>query len=315
MGKKIVKAPLKSGVAKVPVVMQMEALECGAACLCMILAYYGKWIPLEQSRKDCGISRDGSKASYILRAARGYGLEAKGYRFEPEELRERGTFPCIIHWEFNHFVVCTGFKGNKVCLNDPARGNYTVSMERFDEAFTGVCIQFAPGEGFEPSGKQRSMFSFALKRLKGTRSAVLFVVITAVIASLAGIISTGFSRVFLDKLLTGDEPGWVTPFFIGLGLLVLLQLIAAWIQAVYSFRLEGKLAVTSNVSYMWKVMHLPMEFFGQRMAGDIQIRKEANSGISIEIVDTLAPLALNMVMMIVYFVVMLRYSWILTLTA
>ena len=118
MGKKIVKAPLKSGVAKVPVVMQMEALECGAACLCMILAYYGKWIPLEQSRKDCGISRDGSKASYILRAARGYGLEAKGYRFEPEELRERGTFPCIIHWEFNHFVVCTGFKGNKVCLND-----------------------------------------------------------------------------------------------------------------------------------------------------------------------------------------------------
>jgi ABC-type bacteriocin/lantibiotic exporter with double-glycine peptidase domain len=124
-------------------------------------------------------------------------------------------------------------------------------MERFDEAFTGVCIQFAPGEGFEPSGKQRSMFSFALKRLKGTRSAVLFVVITAVIASLAGIISTGFSRVFLDKLLTGDEPGWVTPFFIGLGLLVLLQLIAAWIQAVYSFRLEGKLAVTSNVSYMW----------------------------------------------------------------
>lgn len=313
MGKKIVKAPLKSGVAKVPVVMQMEALECGAACLCMILAYYGKWIPLEQSRKDCGISRDGSKASYILRAARGYGLEAKGYRFEPEELRERGTFPCIIHWEFNHFVVCTGFKGNKVCLNDPARGNYTVSMERFDEAFTGVCIQFAPGEGFEPSGKQRSMFSFALKRLKGTRSAVLFVVITAVIASLAGIISTGFSRVFLDKLLTGDEPGWVTPFFIGLGLLVLLQLIAAWIQAVYSFRLEGKLAVTSNVSYMWKVMHLPMEFFGQRMAGDIQIRKEANSGISIEIVDTLAPLAINMVMMIVYFVVMLRYSWILTL--
>ena len=189
-----------------PVVMQMEALECGAACLCMILAYYGKWIPLEQSRKDCGISRDGSKASYILRAARGYGLEAKGYRFEPEELRERGTFPCIIHWEFNHFVVCTGFKGNKVCLNDPARGNYTVSMERFDEAFTGVCIQFAPGEGFEPSGKQRSMFSFALKRLKGTRSAVLFVVITAVIASLAGIISTGFSRVFLSIAAQSRRP-------------------------------------------------------------------------------------------------------------
>lgn len=313
MVKNKVRTPVRSGVAKVPVVMQMESLECGAACLCMVLAYYGKWIPLEQARKDCGVSRDGSKASYILRAARSYGLEAKGYRFEPEELRERGTFPCIIHWEFNHFVVCNGFKGDKVCLNDPAKGNYTVSMERFDEAFTGICIQFAPGEDFEPSGKQRSMLGYAVKRLKGTGPAALFVVIMTVITSLTGIISTGFSRVFLDKLLTGDEPGWVHPFFLGLGLLILLQLIAAWIQAVYSYRLEGKLAVTGNVDYMWKIMHLPMEFFEQRMAGDIQMRKEANSGISIEIVSTLAPMALNMVMMIVYFVVMLRYSRILTL--
>ena len=109
MGKtKPIPKPLTKGVAKVPVVMQMEALECGAASLTMILAYYGKWLPLEQVRSDCGVSRDGSNAKNVLRAARSYGLKAKGYRFEPEALKTYGTFPCIIHWNFNHFVVLNG---------------------------------------------------------------------------------------------------------------------------------------------------------------------------------------------------------------
>ena len=117
-----IKQPVRKGVAKVPVVMQMEALECGAASLCMIMAYYDKWIPLEQVRADCGVSRDGSSAKNVLKAARSYGMTAKGYRFEPEELREEGKFPCIVHWEFNHFVVCDGFKGDKVYLNESNPG-------------------------------------------------------------------------------------------------------------------------------------------------------------------------------------------------
>ena len=134
------KEPLTSGVAKVPVVMQMEALECGAASLTMILAYYNKWVPLEQVRAACGVSRDGSKATNILKAARSYGFTAKGYRFEPEALKENGKFPCIVHWNFNHFVVLNGFKGNKAYINDPAKGSYSLSMEAFDEAFTGICL-------------------------------------------------------------------------------------------------------------------------------------------------------------------------------
>ena len=144
------KAPITKGVAKVPVVMQMEALECGAASLAMILAYYGKWIPLEQVRLDCGVSRDGSNARNVLRAARSYGLAAKGYRYEPEDLKKSGKFPCIIHWNFNHFVVLNGFRGDKAVLNDPAKGTYTVSMKAFDEAFTGICLFFEPGEDFKP---------------------------------------------------------------------------------------------------------------------------------------------------------------------
>ena len=308
-----IKTPIQKGVAKVPVVMQLEALECGAACLCMLMAYYGKWIPLEQVRSDCGVSRDGSNARNILKAARSYGMNAQGARAEPKALREKGTFPCIIHWEFNHFVVCDGFRGDKVYLNDPAKGAYSVSMERFDEGFTGILLMIEPGEGFEPGGRPKSMLTFAKERLKGTGPAMAFVVLTTVIASLTGIVSSGFSRAFLDYLLPGTNPEWVTPFFIGLGLLSLIQLAAAWIEAVYSLRINGKMAAVGNAAYMWKIMKLPMEFFSQRMAGDIQGRKAGNAAIAKDIMETLAPLFLNTVMMIFYFVVMIRYSWLLTL--
>ncbi len=313
MNDKRIKSPVTKGVAKVPVVMQMEALECGAACLCMILAYYSKWIPLEVVRADCGVSRDGSSARNVLKAARSYGMEANGYRYEPQELMEEGRFPCIIHWEFNHFVVLDGFRGGKAYLNDPARGNYSVSMERFDEAFTGIVLMLSPGEGFEPGGKPKSVLDFARRRLKGAEAAVAFVVLASVISALVNIVDAGFSRAFLDYLLPGQNPGWVAPFFIGLGLLTLIQLSAAWIQAVYSLRLNGKMAAVGNSEYIWKVLRLPMEFFSQRMAGDIQSRQAANASIASGVVNSVAPLLLNTAMMIFYLVVMVRYSWLLTL--
>ena len=304
--------PVQKKVARVPVVMQMEALECGAASLCMILAYYGKWVPLEQVRADCGVSRDGSNARNIALAAMSYGMEVHAYRLEPEQLRSEGTFPCIVHWEFNHFIVCDGFRGDKVYLNDPARGSYTVSRERFDEGFTGIAMMMKPGERFTPGGKPRSVLSFARKRLQGAGPALVFVAATTVIASMAGILNAGFSRVFLDQLLQGRNQNWFIPFMAGLGVLTVLQIVAAWIQAVYSLRLNGKMAAVGSTSYMWKVLKLPIEFFSQRMAGDIQIRKESNASIASTVVNTLAPLVLNTAMMVFYFVVMIRYSWLLT---
>ena len=145
-----IKSPVRKGVAKVPVIMQMEALECGAACLAMVTAYYNKWIPPEQVRLDCGVSRDGSNARNIMAAARSYGFEAKGYRVEPEALRDAAFFPCIIHWNFDHFVVLNGFRGNKAVINDPARGTVRLDMQTFDESFTGVAILLQPGEDFTP---------------------------------------------------------------------------------------------------------------------------------------------------------------------
>ena len=308
-----IKHPLTKGVAKVPVVMQMEALECGAASLAMVCAYYNKWIPLEQIRVDCGVSRDGAKAKNLLVAARSYGFTAKGYRYEPDDLKKNGKFPCIIHWNFNHFVVLDGFKGKKAVINDPAKGNYTVSMETFDKSFTGICLMFEPNENFVPSGKRKSVLSFAVKRLSGAKVAVAFVVFTTLISALIGVITPAFSRIFMDRLLTHESPDWFYPFLIALSAMSALQLVISALETYYSNRINGKLATVGSSTFLWKVLHLPMEFFSQRLAGDIQGRQGSNAGIANSVVNTFTPLALNAIMMVFYLVVMIRYSWILTL--
>jgi NHLM bacteriocin system ABC transporter peptidase/ATP-binding protein len=307
------KNPVNKGVVKVPVVMQMEALECGAASLTMILAYYGLWVPLEQVRKDCGVSRDGSRASNILKAARGYGLKAQGYRFEPESLREKGTFPCIIHWEFNHFVVLDGFKGKRAYLNDPAKGSYSVSLEQFDESFTGVCIMFEPGEDFVPGGKPKSILGFAKRKLRGAEAAIAFVVLTTVITSFMGVVEPVFSRIFMDRLLTGESPGWFYPLLGAMCIATVISLVVEWINAIYTLKINGKLAVVSNSEYFWHVLKLPMEFFSQRMAGDISMRQSTNEDIANTMVSVIAPLFLNTVMMLFYLVAMIKYSPLLTI--
>ena len=308
MKDKSARKPVARGVARVPVVIQLEALECGAASLTMILAYYGKYIPLEQVRADCGVSRDGAKAVNILKAARSYGLTAQGYRYEPEALRESGRFPCIIHWNFNHFVVLCGFRGSRAVINDPGKGNYTVPMAEFDRAFTGVCLMFEPGEAFVPSGKPKSLWGFARRKLTGTGAAFALVVITTVITSLIGVITPGFSNVFADYLLTGKRPEWFAPFIAGMAGLVLIQIVITWIQKVYTLKTDGKIAVVSNSDYMWHVLRLPMEFFSQRMAGDVLGRKTQNASIANTLISIFAPLMIQRFMMLFYLLVMLRYS-------
>lgn len=306
--KKTKKQPVSGGVAKVPVIMQMEALECGAASLAMVLAYYQKWIPLEQVRLDCGVSRDGSNMKNVYLAAKNYGLDVHGYQMEVDTLKNQGTFPCIIHWDFNHFVVLDGFKGNKAVLNDPARGLVQVSMEEFDESFTGLVLTFAPSEAFEPSGKRKSTVAFAKKRLKGAGAAVAFIVLTTVITYLFGIIQPVMSRIFYDQLLTGRSPDWLYPFIVVLSLITVFQIIVQWAQAIYNLKINGKMAIEGNASFMWKVLRLPMEFFSQRLTGDIMQRQGTNASIAATLVDTVAPLVLNTVMMFFYLIIMLRYS-------
>ena len=303
----------KNRIAKTPVVMQMEALECGAACLTMILAHYGKWLPLEQVRADCGVSRDGSKAGNLLKAARSYGLEAKGYKAGLEAVKNLDRLPCIIHWNLNHFVVLCGFRGNCAYINDPARGSVRVSMEEFDKSYTGIVLGFTPAEGFQPDGKRASTLVFARKRLAGAGAAIIFVMLTGVIGSVFTLLSPAFSRFFMDRLLTGENDELLLPFIALVAGVSLLQILVAAVRALYSLKINGKMAVIGSGSFLWKVLKMPMEFFSQRMTGDILTRHRANETIAKQLVNTLAPLLLSAVMMVFYLVVMLRYSPLLTL--
>ena len=298
---------------RVPVIMQLEALECGAAALAMIMAYYNKWVPLEQVRRDCGVSRNGSNAKSMLKAARSYGFDAQGIRCETDALRSDITLPCIIHWNFNHFVVLTGFRGKYAYINDPARGDRRVTYEELDQSFTGICLQITPGQDFEPSGRQKSVLEFTGKRLRTTGPALVFVMLATLAGAVFGIINPAFSRFFMDRLLTGENPELLYPF---LGLMVLvgaIQVAVRWVLSVCSLRINGKMSVAGSSEYMWKILRLPMDFFSQRLSGDILRRQGTNASISATLVNTLAPLIMNTLMMVIYLVVMLRCSVILTM--
>lgn len=299
-------------IANVPVVLQMEALECGAASLCMILAYWGKWLPLEQVRADCGVCRDGSSARNVVRAARSYGLTASGYRMEPENLRKINA-PAIIHWNFNHFVVFCGFKKKHVVLNDPGRGRVEVTLEEFERAFTGVALLFERGQSFQPEGKPKSVLSFAKRRLRGAFLPFVFVILTGVLAAPVGVALLLSSRVFMDNILSGSNPEWLLPFIGAMVIAAAFQFLVGIVGAIGWFRIEGRFAITANTEYVWHVLRLPMEFFSQRFAGDIVSRQTLNQSIASTLMRRLAPILLNVCLLTFYLLVMVRYSVLLTL--
>ena len=303
---------MSRSVAKVPQIMQMEALECGAACLTMVLAYYGKWVPLEKVRADCGVSRDGSKASNILKAARSYGLTAKGMTFSTEALRKKATFPCIVFWNFNHFVVLDGFKGKYAIINDPARGQVKVPMDEFESSFTGIALIFEKTEAFEEGGQKPDTFRYALSRLQGLGFAVAFVMLTAAITSLVAILNTSLGQVFMDRILTGDNPDWIVPLSVIMLALAAITGVASILNAVYLMRIQGKIAVVSSSRFMRHLLHLPMGFYAQRMVGDLQQRQSANETIAFALVAQLAPVVINTIMLVLYLIIMLQYSLLLT---
>jgi len=300
-------------IANVPQVMQMEALECGAACLTMILAYYGRWVPLEQVRADCGVSRDGSKASNVLKAARSYGLAAKGMTYSTKALREKVTFPCILFWNFNHFVVLTGFKGKYAYINDPARGQIKVPMAEFEDSFTGVTLVFEKTDAFEEGGSKPNTLKYARDRLEGLGMPIAFVMLTAAITSLVAVVSTSMSSVFADRILTQENPDWLVPV---IGLMLALAIVSGVISilnAMYLMRIQGKIAVVSSSRFMRHLLHLPVGFYAQRMVGDLQQRQSANETIAFQLIGQLAPVIVNGVMLVFYLIIMLQYSVLLTL--
>lgn len=297
---------------KVPTLLQQEAVECGAASLAMVMAYHGKWLPLETVREDCGVSRDGSSAKSIVQAARRYGFKAAGYRLEPAELRQ-APLPCIIHWNFNHFVVFCGFQGRYALIGNPATGPEKIPLEEFDKAYTGITLTFEPTEAFVREGKAPSLLGFVRRRLRGSGGMLAFVLLVGLLTSVLGVLSPLFSRVFLDDLLTGAKPDWLMPFVYLFAGFILLQTVVSGISQHYSLKISGKFAIIASGTFMWQVLRLPVRFFSARLAGDIAMRQQANEGIAATVFERLAPLVLDIAMLVFYLAVMLGYSVPLTL--
>lgn len=292
---------------KTPTVLQMEAVECGAASLGMVLGSHGSYVPLEELRVACGVSRDGSKAGNVVRAAQRYGLKARGFRKEPEALRDL-PLPMIVFWNFNHFLVVEGFGKNKVYLNDPAAGPRVVSDQEFDQSFTGVVLTFEPGPDFTRGRPRPSVIAALRKRLQGSSAAITFVVLAGLALVVPGLIIPTFARIFVDGYLVGGLQSWVAPLLLGMVLTALMRGALTWLQAYYLLRLETKLSLTTSSQFFWHVLRLPIEFYNQRFGGEIGARVAINDRIAQLLSGQLATTLVHAVLIVFYAALMIEYD-------
>ena len=296
---------------KVPTILQMEATECGAASLGMIFAYYGKHIPLEQMRIEIGVSRDGCNAGNIMRAAKKHGFECKGFRKEPEALREL-DMPCLIHWNFNHFVTLEGFKGDSVFINDPAVGRRKLSPEEFSDCFTGIVLTFKPTDKLEKSAKQNTAWQLIQQRLSGQYGVLFKLFYVGLLLVFPGLILPVLSQMFIDDILVAGYTDWLTKILVFMGCLIILKFGLQYYRDLVLQKLKTKMTITSGMSFLTHMLHLPMNFFDQRYSGDLVNRMGNNTEVSAFLAGDLAETILNIFVAVFYLFILLYYSPIMT---
>ena len=297
---------------KTPTIYQMEATECGAASLTMVFGYYGKFLPLEQMRIETGVSRDGCNAKNILRAARKFGMEAKGYKKSLEGLLEMEA-PCIIHWNFNHFVVWEGVQGKYAYINDPAMGRRKLTMEELDDCYTGVVLAFQPTESFEKSKKKKTLMSFIKKRLKGQTGTITALFTIGLLMVFPGMVIPVFSQFFIDEIISAGHDDWMSVFLAVMAFTVLFKQGLTYYRGMLLQRFQNKMALTSAHEFLSHMFRLPMSFFDQRYSGDLAQRVDNNNNVSTFLAGELAETVLNIFVAAFYLILLLVYSPLLTL--
>jgi NHLM bacteriocin system ABC transporter peptidase/ATP-binding protein len=297
--------------AKTPTVLQMEVVECGAAALASIMEYYGLIVPLEEVRVACGVSRNGSTARNIVKAARQYGFRANGYRRSIETIGKT-RLPAIIHWNFNHFVVLEEIGQKKIFLNDPARGHRVVSFEEFDQSFTGIALAIEPKPDFQTGGKKPSLLQALRRRLKSSEWVIFYLILVTLCLTILGLITPVFIRIFVDQYLIAGLSTWIGPLLLAMGVTVVVLGATTWLRLYYLLRLEAKLTLTTSAQFFWHVLRLPIEFFTQRRAADISVRVDSNHQVAQLLSSEIATNLFNLVLVIFYVVVMIQYDVILT---
>ncbi|MCC5832795.1 MAG: NHLP family bacteriocin export ABC transporter peptidase/permease/ATPase subunit [Chlamydiales bacterium] len=292
---------------RTPTLIQMEAVECGAACLGIILGYWGRYVPLEQLRLDAGVSRHGSNALNMIKAARSYGLEAKGFRKSLEELYEIDA-PAVILWELNHFVVIEGFGKKEVYLNDPAVGPRAVTYQELDESYSGLVFTFKPTETFEKGGKPLSLVKELYGRLKKTSGSLYYLLLAGLCLVIPGLALPAFARIFVDQVLVMHVFEWKWLFLSALLLVTLIGGALTWLRAYFLNRLNGRLSILFSSEFLWHLLRLPIAFYTQRFPGEIAYRSTLNNKVAKKMTGALATTIIDMIVVIFYGLVMLKYD-------
>ena len=301
-------------VKRTPTILQMEAVECGAVALAIVLAFYGRWISQDVLRNDCGVSRDGSRADNIFRAAEKHGMVVSAYSVEPEEITEY-QFPAIIHWEFNHFVVLEGVSKHHVHINDPAYGRRILSWNEFDEGFTGVILELKPGPQFSKAGHKPRILPNLLNRLRQSKEAVGFIILATLFLAIPGIAIPGLTKVFIDEILIQQIIHWQKPVLIGLIIAACFQGLLTWYQRIILSRLETKMALVSGAHFFWHLLRLPMSFFNQRYLGDILNRLQSSDSVAHLVSQQFGTNVVNLILAVIYFFILCLLSIPLTILA
>jgi NHLM bacteriocin system ABC transporter peptidase/ATP-binding protein len=277
----------------------MEATECGAASLAMVLEYHGTFVPLSKLREECGVSRDGSKASNVLKAARTYKLEAKGYRKEPREVAAL-PLPAIVHWNFNHFLVVEGFEKDRVYLNDPAAGPTSVTFEEFNQAFTGVVMTFKPTAEYRPTGRRPSMIAMLARRLDGSSTAALFIMLAGLCLLVPGLVVPVFGMVFVDEVLVGGQVELLPALLIAMALTAVLRAALTYLQRISLMKLMARLGVKMASGFLWHALRLPVGFYLARSPGDLASRIRANDAVAHMLSGRISSIALDLILVVFY---------------
>lgn len=307
--------PIPKGAGKVrktKTLLQMEGVECGAAALAIILRYHGYYATLEQMRIECGVSRDGSKASKVVKAARRFGLKAKGLRRETEDLRAM-QMPCILFWNFNHFLVLEGFKGKKVYLNDPASGRRIIEIDEFEECFTGVVLEFEKGEDFVKGGQKPSLVKALYSRLRHSEQAIAYASFAGLFLVIPGLLIPTFAKVFVDDILVQGMNSWIRPLLLAMGITAVIVMVLNWLQQYYLLRLETKMSLSTSSKFFSHILRLPVEFFAQRSSGEIAHRVSINDDVANIVAGDLTKAFLDLVVIVFFLFLMLQYDLILTI--
>ncbi|OIK04139.1 NHLP family bacteriocin export ABC transporter peptidase/permease/ATPase subunit [Streptomyces monashensis] len=301
----------RGGTVRTPTVLQMEAVECGAASLAMVLGHYGRHVPLEELRIACGVSRDGSRASNLLKAARSYGLTAKGMQMDLAALAEVAA-PAILFWEFNHYVVYDGmgrrFGRRGVYINDPAKGRRFVPMEEFDGSFTGVVLVLEPGDGFSRGGRKAGVLGAMPARLRGTAGTLPAAVLASLLLVAVGATVPALSRTYIDTFLIGGRTSLLGVLFASMGTCVLLTLALTWLQQANL--LHGRIisSTLSSARFLRHLLRLPVTFFSQRSPADLVQRLQSNDQVAETLARDLAAAGVDAIVVVLYAVLLYTYD-------